>query len=374
MGIEDITSGLGARFGTAANGLGIGFGKGGLSISANFNSRLEQKLSQTPQNSPLKKLYTKQAGYDVNGQIVFPLDIDTDHYIMIKQIQRVQDKRSSSALIDTKKTIVLPIPANLNPQYSVAYRDQEMGIAGGMAAGIAGSGDFYNGVASAIGQGGDAISSLGKFLGGSASKNDAQRTKDLLGSASLSLGATALGATLSNLGGGGAAVGAFLGAAVGGADKVVQGTMSRNNVALNSHMAVLFDNVGFRTFTFQYKFIARNQKESNELQRLISTFKYAMYPSLPETNRYMFTYPDEFKLEFSEKINASLFKFKRSVLTDMSVNYNGDGVPRFFDETGAPVVVDVTLQFKEVEIMTKEDFAYSDEALISDRQEPTPAP
>ena len=368
MGIEDITSGLGAQIGNAANGLGIGFGKGGLSISANFNQRLQKKLTKTKMDSPLKKLYSKDSNYNVKDDIVFPLDLDVEHYIMIKQIERNRDKRSKKSETNERKTIVLPVPANLNPQYSVSYKEQEMGVAGAMAAGVTNTNDFFNGIGSALGASVDSAQSLGKYLMGTASENDSQRTKDLLGATALATGAIAIGSSL------GSGLGAFLAAKVGGVDTALQGALSRNGVALNSHMAVLFDNVGFRTFQFNYKFTPRNQQESNELQRLISTFKYAMYPSLPDKNRYLFQYPDEFEIEFAPSINTHLFKFKRCVLKDMSVNYNGDGVPRFFDETGAPVVVDISLTFLETEIMTKEDFAFSDQDLIADRQEPEPAP
>jgi hypothetical protein len=362
MAIEDIISGVGAQIGSASNGVGIGFGKGGLSISANFNQRLQSKLTKSKVNNDLKKLY--QEDEELSADIIYPLDIDTDHYMLLKQVKRNKDKRSSRTDTNIIKNIVLPVPSNLNPQYSVTYKEEPMGVAGALAAGITNTEDFANAVGSAIGAGADATGSLAKYLMGTASENDTQRVKDLLGTASLATGAVAIGSSL------GSGLGAFLAAKVGGVDTALQGALSRNGVALNSHMAVLFDNVGFRNFTFNYKFLPRNNKESQQLQKLISALKFAMYPSLPDSNRYLFKYPDEFEIQFAETINANLFKFKRCVLKDMSVNYNGDGVPRFFDETGAPVVVDIQMTFMETEIFTKEDFVNDDNVI---EVEETPA-
>jgi hypothetical protein len=353
MAKESIIDGLGASLGTAANGLDIGFGKGGLSISANFNQRLQKKLSVSENNSPLKDLYESETKND----IVFPIDIDDEKYINIKNIKRSRDKNRTTTKETISRNIILPIPSNISPQYSVQYNEQEMGIAGAMASGIAGTSDFYNAISTATGATIDSAKSLGNFL--TMSEQDAKkngsldqynRVKDTLAATSLSSGISAIGA----LGFGG--LGAFLGAKVGGVDKVLQGAMSRQGVAINSHMAVLFDNVGFRTFNFNYRFIPRSAKESEVLKDLIKQFQIAMYPSLPAENRFLFEYPDEFRIEFAESIKSGLFQFKRCVLTDMSVNYNGDGVPRFFDGTGDPVVVDIALTFKEVEILTKEDF------------------
>lgn len=352
MAKEDIISGLGISHGTAANGLDIGFGKGGLSISANFNQRLKQKVSETEMNSPLKDLYEKGA-----KDIVFPIDLEDEKYINIKHIKRVRDKNRAFSEERTMKNIILPVPSNINPQYSVQYNEEEMGIVGALASGNAGTSDFYSAVNSAVGSTIEGTKGLMNFL--TMSEEDAKkqgkldeynRIKDTLGAGAIAGGVTALGAA--GLGG----LGAFLGAKIGGTDKVLLGAMSRRGVAINSHMAVLFDNVGFRTFTFNYRFVPRSAKESEILKGLIKQFQIAMYPSLPATNRFLFKYPDEFRIEFADSIKSGLFQFKRSVLTDMSVNYNGDGVPRFFDGTGDPVVVDIALTFKEVEILTREDF------------------
>jgi hypothetical protein len=357
MGIEDITSGLGARFGTAANGLGIGFGKGGLSLSANFNLRKQQALKKSNSNSPLKEMFreTWDTGFVDH---FFPADIDMEHFIRFERIERVRQKESGNEDVTTLQNIVLPLPSNLNPQYSANYKDQEMGIAGALASGTVETGEAAAAFDAAKKTATGGLQDFTNYMSGGQEINDTLK-KDLkqLAASGITIGgAGALGALA------GGPIGALIGATVGGAGTAAQGLMSRFNKTLNSHLAVLFDGVGFRTFQFSYRFIPRSPDEAETLKQIIFQFKQAMYPSLPADNKFLFTYPDEFLISFAPSLQSSMFKFKRSVLKDMQVNYNGDGVPRFFDD-GNPAVIDISMTFQEVEIVTKEDFKSPEDSM-----------
>ena len=43
-------------------------------------------------------------------------------------------------------------------------------------------------------------------------------------------------------------------------------------------------------------------------------------------------------------------------MTGLSVNYNGEGIPTFFETTGAPVSIDITMSFQETRILTRNGF------------------
>jgi hypothetical protein len=149
-----------------------------------------------------------------------------------------------------------------------------------------------------------------------------------------------------------------LGTAVAGAVSVnsfLQGAGLQAGLALNPHMAVLFKSVGLRTFGFQYKFIARNQQESNTIRDIITTLKYHMHPEFYAGN-LAFKYPDSFEIDFSSNRKNWLFTIKNSVLTDLTVNYNGENMPIFFEDVGAPVSIDIQMTFQETEIFTKADY------------------
>jgi hypothetical protein len=80
-----------------------------------------------------------------------------------------------------------------------------------------------------------------------------------------------------------------------------------------------------------------------------------MHPELSD-NKLFFIYPAEFQLTYFYRNteNPYLFSFKPCVLTDMQVDYGGDQFSTFAN--GAPVEVNISLTFRETEILTKESF------------------
>ena len=119
-------------------------------------------------------------------------------------------------------------------------------------------------------------------------------------------------------------------------------------------MAVMFKGVGFREHEFAYKFIARNMQESEQIKKIINTFKYHMHPDFFAGN-LSFSYPDEFVINFADSISSNLYSIGDCVLKNLNISYNSQGVPLFFEDTGAPVSVEITLQFQEMKIITKSD-------------------
>jgi BMFP domain-containing protein YqiC len=49
-------------------------------------------------------------------------------------------------------------------------------------------------------------------------------------------------------------------------------------------------------------------------------------------------------------------KLKRQVLTGLSVDYAGQGIPLFFKDVGEPFNVKLELAFQEISLITREDF------------------
>ena len=321
--------------------IGSSFTKG-LSISANFNQRLQSAMSQSNMNSPLKSLYKSGGG----RSYTFPSDLDATKYMRIRNVKRVNEKYKGSSTGDTLSTFVLPLPNNLNPEFAVNYRDEAMGVLGAMATGQFTLPDVKSGYADIEGK---ATAAWKKFKKDFKNEKVSEGTKSAGAAVGIAAATTLLGAGLAGLAGGAVA------GAIGGIPQVIDGVFSQAGVAPNSHLTVLFDGVGFRNFTFQYRFIPKNASEAQELKVIIQELQRAMYPSLPSNNKFLFHYPDEFEIDFAAAIDSNLFKMKRSVLTNMNVNYNGDGVPRFFED-GKPVVIDMTMTFREVEIITKEFF------------------
>jgi hypothetical protein len=233
------------------------------------------------------------------------------------------------------RNIILPVPSNLNVSYGADYENAELGVFGGGAAGIV---DFE-------GAGGDISNLVQSKIKGAIAGTGSGR-EELLAAGAAALTTAAAG----KIGGG---VGALLaGGATGGS--VAAGIGKNEGLAINPHMAVMFKGVGFREHEFSYKFIARNMDESEQIKKIINTFKYHMHPDFFAGN-LAFSYPDEFVINFADKISSNLYSIGDCVLKNFSVNYNSQGVPLFFEDTGAPVSIEITMQFQEMKIVTKSD-------------------
>jgi hypothetical protein len=142
---------------------------------------------------------------------------------------------------------------------------------------------------------------------------------------------------------------------VGGAITKVTG------FAENPFSEVVFEKVNHRAFNYTFNLIARNKEEAEDINKIITLFKYHMHPSLNfdvAGGRY-FRVPSEFEIHYAYQgqLNNYLNKISRCVLTGCEVNYGGEEFTTFrqFDADGAaPVQIQMTLNFTETEIMTKE--------------------
>lgn len=127
--------------------------------------------------------------------------------------------------------------------------------------------------------------------------------------------------------------------------------------AANPKKEQLFKEVEYRTFTFSYQFHPRSQKEADDVKAIIEEFKLHMHPEFrPNTNQFLYIYPSEFDIYYyhKDKENLNIHRHTSCVLTDMTVSYAPQGVFTSFSE-GRPVQTNITLTFKELALLTKEN-------------------
>lgn len=321
-------------------GFSVSAGPNGVSISANFNEILKNKLVGNRISSPLRQLYSPTGGR-VQKPIIFPDDLDDEHYMIYNVVERKRNNREQLGSTRVIRTIALPIPSNLQISYGAEYENENLGIFGGMAAGRIGMNDL-RGVA-------NDMSNLIQSKISAAS--EAYKSKDL----DAGVRAAGIAGPAAVAGAAGAGFGAVAGAlALGGTlGNVVSGIAVNEGLAINPHMAVLFKGVGFREHSFSYKLVARNSIESQKIKELISVMKYHMHPDYKMGN-LAFQYPEEFEIEFASKISPYLFKIGTCVLKSFQVNYSPENMP-VFHESGAPFSVEITMGFQETKIITKSD-------------------
>jgi len=144
----------------------------------------------------------------------------------------------------------------------------------------------------------------------------------------------------------------LIGGGMTGNENLTKVTGKALGVAINPHLAMFFDNVDFRTFTFDFRMAPRNSAEAKQIREIVNLFKYAAAPALVNgRSGVYFAYPNVFDITFFN--DAQTHKIARSALTGVSVNHTASGVnSTFYDDY--PVETSINLTFTELEIMTKE--------------------
>jgi len=131
---------------------------------------------------------------------------------------------------------------------------------------------------------------------------------------------------------------------------------AQGGFARNPHMALLFRGVGFRSHSFSYTLVPKNEDETRAIHNIIKFFKTWMLPSYFQGyNNNLFEYPYEFGITFQHP--DYLFNIADSVLETFNVNYHAAGSPRYLNMTDgkkAPLAVQIDMSFRETTICTRE--------------------
>lgn len=128
----------------------------------------------------------------------------------------------------------------------------------------------------------------------------------------------------------------------------------------NPYLAQLFKGVNFRSYAFNFKFVAQTEKESQRIFDIVKIFRKYAYPSGPtggygSANPYL-NYPGEVEIEYQWKGNTNKYfhRFKRSVITKLDVNYTGANIFAI-TRVGAPKTTILSLALSEIQILIRQD-------------------
>ena len=137
----------------------------------------------------------------------------------------------------------------------------------------------------------------------------------------------------------------------------------------NPMLELLYSSPAFRTFRLDFVLYPRSQKESEEVLKLINRLKFHQAPEIrKEFNGFYLVPPSEFDIKFmyNGAANPNLPEISTCVLEQIDIDYAPNGFSAYevpgqttatAGGTGAPVAIRLGLQFKETEIMTKDNFA-----------------
>jgi hypothetical protein len=138
-------------------------------------------------------------------------------------------------------------------------------------------------------------------------------------------------------------------------------------LAVNPQLEMIYSNPQLRQFQFDFILTAKNSIDSKAISNIIKQLKIYSHPEIPKgtVGRYYIP-PAQFEIEFhnpgsviARNQNTFLFKTKKSVLRDITVDYTSAGTFATFAD-GAPVQVRLSLTFQEASILTRQDFVQED--------------
>jgi hypothetical protein len=215
--------------------------------------------------------------------------------------------------------VYVPVPTGIQFQDGASYNDADLGIKGGMALSLARN---LKGSGSAT----EALKGVGKTA---TDLYNSATTKDIM--------AVAL-----------KGVGDVLGDDVRSGAQIGMGTM------LNKNVTTEFTGVGVRSFTFQFKFVAKTQIETRTIGDIIRGFRSNLYPI---GNFISLKYPPTWTIRFVDGENGEdlihLPKIFECYLTDLTSNFNP--TINVWRDDYSPIETDVTVAFKESRALTYED-------------------
>ena len=128
-------------------------------------------------------------------------------------------------------------------------------------------------------------------------------------------------------------------------------------------MELAFKGINKRAFQYTFKMLPKSSQEAEEIRKIVKAFKTAMTPEFVDETagdigRQMVV-PDTFNIQYMyrTKENEYLHKIEECVLETMSVQYGGDRYKTHTesgDEGAPPVETTITLNFKELNMITRE--------------------
>jgi hypothetical protein len=135
------------------------------------------------------------------------------------------------------------------------------------------------------------------------------------------------------------------------------GFFATTGMSINPQLELIYNAPQLREFTLDFRLVPRNPNEALAIKNIINSIRYYGAPRITAGTggRYLIP-PAQFELEFYhtfEEANQFLFKTKKCVLEDISIDYTGGGSFATFND-GSPVETRMSVRFKETQIIDRE--------------------
>ena len=138
---------------------------------------------------------------------------------------------------------------------------------------------------------------------------------------------------------------------VAGAETAGPAVSIASGQQINPFQFMMFNRPGFKEHTLQWTLAPNTQQESDTIRKIVNQCKKAALPT--PNGKLLMTYPQIAQVSF--KPNTYLYKLKPCAIISVQVDYTGTGGPSFF-KSGAPTVVNLTLQLKEIQLWNTQNY------------------
>lgn len=248
----------------------------------------------------------------IKGNVMqYPLDLG-HYFIRFTFSSYYRDNVVTPRKVLPQVSIFMPLPGELNDRYGVQYADKQLGALGVLQE-----------------------SGLLDKVAGNATE----------------VGFKEIGRRAGNMAGSPGNVAGVIGSMTGLSDTAAGvAAMRAGGAVLNPYQALTFQGVELRSHSFKFRCSPNSEAEAEQLKQIIHQFKVRM---LPEKRGLLFNFPDVCTIEFQTRNMP--YSFKNCYLKSMSCNYAPSGTPSFFKGGKYPSEVEITLDFGEIEPVTRND-------------------
>ena len=262
----------------------------------------------------------------------FPPDLGISsthaHYMMFSlfKIKGTVGSSSDNSFTDAGQSVALPIPGSPAVSYEQGWETEQMGaVMSGLVSGGQAAVDAYMGGPGSEGGLWEATKAITKQVG-TASKNSIK-------------GAGVMGT-----------VGRMIG------NKAIGQSMGR---AVFDESFAVYGGPAYRTFAFNFSLMPLSEDDTIQIKAIVDFFKTNSAPkALAPGLVRIYELPHAFGITYHNKggENQYMNKIGKCVLTNMGVTYGGEKF-NTFDGIDAPVQVDITLSFKELQLQDSSSMA-----------------
>lgn len=285
-------------------------------------------------------------------QFKFPSNLGA-HQMIIKfyEYDYSQIKNGSSDY-GVKASIALPLPQNIVESSRLEVGGSQLGVMGGITADLTGS-----------------------TIGGSIVKDlkaDLDAAQQGVGSFDAASVLEKVKADIGGAVGAGADLAVYLAKAMGSkiAPQAAQALSATAGSAINNQTTLIFDGVDLKIHNFEWLFSPKNQKESEELDKIIQLINFYIHPDYANPvpgvtsstfgntlNRGLLKYPAMISIEL-QSVSGGLAKVFRSGKFLMVNQFNVDYTPQgmVLNKGGSASVIRCSMNTTESDIRTKRDY------------------